>query len=348
MLRTGQEIANQPFMNIDLSNMIAAHYKLGTSLSTPTPVNGGLVHRMWRLETAHGVYAVKQLDHDEMAISGTQELLEKAEHLSLSLGEVGIQAMNALSIADKCVTEIEGQHFIVYPWSQGRLNLEHEITSAQCGLIGDILGRIHKHQSKILDRDKLSVEYVENDDLQKVMDQYVDAKLQDFEKLEIWGPRLHGFNIGPDQGLIAIGADKIFTHGDIHLRNILWEDTGKPILIDWESANPYYTSSEVLYVALNMAGIEKAVCDMEKFNAVLTAYKKQRPILHTEIEGAWTEIYKAEVDWILLNMERAFREDKADRKMAMDQVSDMFEIFEAFETIKPLCVASMQKHAART
>jgi len=45
-------------LNIDLSTICDA-FAIGTPKGTPQPVTGGLLHRMWRLETNNGVFAVK-------------------------------------------------------------------------------------------------------------------------------------------------------------------------------------------------------------------------------------------------------------------------------------------------
>lgn len=60
-------------MNHNHLTTLCNRFELGSPLNAPTRVYGGLLHRMWRVNTDSGVYAVKQLSahidlHDEAIV----------------------------------------------------------------------------------------------------------------------------------------------------------------------------------------------------------------------------------------------------------------------------------------
>ncbi len=48
-------------MNPNSLNQIVLHFNLGDPLQPLVRVYGGLLHKMWRLDTNKGSYAIKQL-----------------------------------------------------------------------------------------------------------------------------------------------------------------------------------------------------------------------------------------------------------------------------------------------
>ena len=71
---------------------------LGKILPPVTPVSGGLMHRMYRVNTSDRSYAVKHLNPEIMTRPDAMENYRKAETLEKIIGDAGIPVVAALTI----------------------------------------------------------------------------------------------------------------------------------------------------------------------------------------------------------------------------------------------------------
>jgi len=98
---------------------------------------------------------------------------------------------------------------------------------------------------------------------------------------------------------------QVISHGDLDHKNILWDEAGEPLLIDWESARRLNPTYELLLEALDWGGIT-ANFDARPFTTILRAYvdagglidEDMIPAAADAIQGAW-------VNWLLYNVGRA-------------------------------------------
>ncbi|HEV8191600.1 MAG TPA: hypothetical protein VGP82_08960, partial [Ktedonobacterales bacterium] len=65
---------------------------LGTPTGDAQPVPGGLLHRMWRLTTTSGAYAVKELDPIFVGHPGAVAFFENTERIASLMARAGIPA----------------------------------------------------------------------------------------------------------------------------------------------------------------------------------------------------------------------------------------------------------------
>ena len=84
---------------------------LGKPVSPAVPVSGGLMHRMFRAETAKGVYAVKCLNPEIMKRPGVMENYRRAEKLEQVLENAGIPLAPALALDGQKMQEQDGEYF---------------------------------------------------------------------------------------------------------------------------------------------------------------------------------------------------------------------------------------------
>jgi hypothetical protein len=54
-------------MNINEINALCSLYSLAKPIKLPTKITGGLIHKMWKLETEFGKYAIKELNKEIMS-----------------------------------------------------------------------------------------------------------------------------------------------------------------------------------------------------------------------------------------------------------------------------------------
>ena len=116
---------------------------LGKALLPVTPVSGGLMHRMYRVDTREGSYAVKRLNPEIMKRPDAMANYRRAEALEKILEEAHIPIVPALTLGGRKMQELDGEYFYIFRWHGGRPTDWHNITAPQCRQAGRVLGRIH-------------------------------------------------------------------------------------------------------------------------------------------------------------------------------------------------------------
>ena len=107
---------------MEAENTIALLFQslsLGKILPPVTPVSGGLMHRMYRVNTSDRSYAVKHLNPDIMARSDAMENYRKAETLEKIIEDAGIPVVAAVTVNGQKMQKADGNYFYIFPWQNG-------------------------------------------------------------------------------------------------------------------------------------------------------------------------------------------------------------------------------------
>ena len=102
-----------------IENTIARLFEtagLGTVLPPVSPVSGGLMHRMYRVNTPDHSYAVKHLNPGIMKRPGVMDNYRKAEKLEQIIEDARIPVVAALTINSRKMQELDGEYFYVFRW----------------------------------------------------------------------------------------------------------------------------------------------------------------------------------------------------------------------------------------
>ena len=83
-------------MNKHQIEKICDAFDLGIALDDPIPVSGGLIHRMWKMNTNRGSFAIKELDAAIMQRPGIQESYIQSEKIASLLKSQQIPAATAI------------------------------------------------------------------------------------------------------------------------------------------------------------------------------------------------------------------------------------------------------------
>ena len=142
-------------------------------------VSGGFMHRMYKVCSNKGTYAVKYLNPEVMSRPDAMGNYMKAEGLERILEESGIPMVPALSIDGKKMQEMDGHFFYIFDWLDGNMTDWDDITDEQCYLAGSILGRIHAIEPKEIESNTEDENHVD-------WDKYVsDAEVRDSEIYQV-------------------------------------------------------------------------------------------------------------------------------------------------------------------
>ncbi len=305
---------------MELWERIVKECGLGLLAGVPGRVTGGYQHKMYRLETSSGTYAVKLLNPMIMKRADAMENYRRAEQLEQTLEAQGIPLVPALERNGQRMQQIDGQYYYIFPWIEGKTAGWQEITVEQCRTAGRLLARIHKIEIKTLDKREFEPEPANADNdiaLAEEKCSELAAALKQAQPLLVNARKEYAAARRQLPPVISI------CNGDMDSKNVLWEN-GKPLLIDLECldyGNPFW---ETFQLALSWAG--GTVCELDYFRLkeFLKAYEEEGKETFSEyLSGGtidWRELYGAGfswLDWLDYNVRRALGiecEDEAERQ----------------------------------
>ncbi len=106
----------------------------------------------------------------------------------------------------------------------------------------------------------------------------------------------------------------IVSHGDLDQKNVLWDDSGNPLLIDWESAKKLNPTYEIVNAALDWSGITTHF-DISIFIEMIKAYKAKGGIINKKIfESALHGVLGNWINWMAYNIHRAINGSTPEQK----------------------------------
>src|SRR4051794_29624769 len=131
--------------------MIAQHftqvcrlYDLGEWIRPARPVSGGLLHRMWHINTSAGQFAVKELNAEIMRRGpNMRDAYRLSEQIAARAAAAGIPSATALAVPHDpagTVQNIDEVTVIVYNWIDGITLASDLATPAQTRRISQLRG----------------------------------------------------------------------------------------------------------------------------------------------------------------------------------------------------------------
>lgn len=285
-------------------------------------LSGGLMHKMFKVETDKGTYAIKVLNPEVMSRSDAYNNFIISETISNFAKDNGIIVSSALLIDGNYLTKYDDMYYMVFEFVSGRVLTDEEITIEHCRKIGKTLSQIHSldYQSLKLENKRVNYKrlydweyYITNPNFDNMS--YKKEYLRNYKKYNSLLKRANErFNESNIEACIC--------HNDMDPKNVMWNGTN-PIIIDWESAglsNPY---RELLEDALCWSGFLSGNFNEEKFKAVIAEYIKTKTIKHQRYSTICGNLV-GRFGWLKYNLERSLgicSNDLEERKLAENEVS---------------------------
>lgn len=295
------------------------NYGLGGVLAL-RPVFGGLLHKMYRVETTWGIYAIKVLNPEIMQRPTALQNMINSEKVSHALENV-VPLVAAKKFDGNCVLEFNGTRFMVFDWIEGASVFAPEITVKHCAKIGELLGKIHAADVEVEGMEKESeagkvFEWEKLCDAMTCGEEGCVSEIKEFlpELLELDKEVVHALRIS--------SSHKVISHRDLDPKNVMWQD-GKPYIIDWEAAgyvNPFQELIEVInYWVTEVDGSY----NFEKLEALVDAYRGYKEIMFVDWDTVLLRSFDGMLGWLEYNMRRAsglLDNDVSDREEGRKQV----------------------------
>lgn len=296
-------------------------YELGKVLSI-TKLSGGLMHKMFKVETIKGIYCIKVLNPEVMSRSEAYNNFIVSETVSNLAKENGIPVSSALNIDGNYLIKLDDMYYMVFDYVDGLCLLDDEITIDHCRKIGNILAHIHLLdyqeiglKSSIIEDKKIYdwEVYINNSSFNKM--RYKELYLENYQKYKSILKRAN-------ERLNASNINQAICHSDMDPKNVMWRDNN-PIIIDWECAGIANPDRELLEVALSWSGFLSNHFNKDKFTIIFKEYAKYRKIDNIEWYDVICGNLVGRFDWLKYNLDRSLgiiTHDKEEMNLAENEV----------------------------
>ena len=289
---------------------------IGSARLPVTPVSGGFLHRMYRVDTENGPFAVKRLNPEIMKRPEALNSFRRAEELEKVLEDVGIPIVPSIVIGGSRMQECGGEYFYIYRWQNGHTTDWRDISPARCRAAGSIQGRIHAIAPGIMPEYEPEISDIGWEGLIEEsfrQDSGIGPLLKENEGLLVRAEK------EMNEARTAIPRIECIVDDDMDPKNVMWDD-GDPKVIDLECLGRGSPVSGALQLSLQWSGA--AVCDLDLaglkafFDGYLEAYDNGFRDYSSVFGLAYTW-----VEWLEYNARRANGQcaDEAERAIGKSE-----------------------------
>lgn len=277
--------------------------QLGEIIREPETISGGLLHRMYTIETTLGKYAVKALNPQIMLRPVAMQHFIHSERIVTMLAN-NIPALPAKKFRGTSLQEIENQYYLVFDWVEGTSLKPNEIKALHCEKMGAILSDIHMMDFSGLGVKNDGPDHVELTDwsyyLQKGLEdksEWANLLLENIDKLNEW-------NALANTSAKLLASELIISHRDLDPKNVMWRQNN-PFLIDWESAGYIHPMQDLIETAIYWSENEMGNVDKERFFAFIDGYK----LKCVNLEANWGIVlangFLGKLGWLEYSLKRS-------------------------------------------
>ncbi|WP_338418772.1 phosphotransferase [Paraliobacillus zengyii] len=221
-------------IDIHVFEKLCEDSNLGQMVGFPLSISGGLLHKMYAIETDKGKYAVKMLNPQIMIRPDATNNFINSERIA-NLISKKVPAAPAKIINGNSILKIDNHFCMIFDWIKGKTLKPNTVNCSHSEKIGSLLAEIHTTDfsklniKKELRNNEQSIDwknYIKKG--QKANAEWVELLLENFDKLYEWTSLANKANK-------VLSLNLVISHRDLDPKNIIW-NKDKPVLIDWESA----------------------------------------------------------------------------------------------------------------
>ena len=300
-------------------------------------VSGGLLNRMYKVISSSGVYAVKHLNPEVMKRPNAINNHIFAEKIANIAKINGIQCIAANVYNGYSLQEIDNNYFLIFDWFEGKSITDKEITLDKVKKVAKQLANLHQINFNNIpnssDLGKSSIEVNWN---------YYLKKIDDTEIKELLARNINYLIELDKKSTIASlknSHNKVISHRDLDLPNILWDNNENPVLIDWESSGLVNPCEELLETAWDWSGGQDYF-DKEKFDCFIETYKLNGGNIET-LKEAILANFKNKAGWLEYNMKRVCKiecldeeEQKLSKKEVIRVINEIIKFYDIMKNIR--------------
>ncbi|MBP5491170.1 MAG: DUF4298 domain-containing protein [Lachnospiraceae bacterium] len=284
----------------DKIHKLMKHCGLGEFTAEITPVTGGLMHRMFKVRTESGTYAVKCLNPEIMKRPAARENYATAEALEERLEEARIPMVAAMTIKGRKMQELDGEFFYIFRWQKGRITDAGTVTAEQCRKAGELLGKIHAIDSKTAEPEAPELSGI---DFAKYARMAREAGSPVAELLAENTKLLENAQKRLNEAREALPSIVSICDDDMDPKNVMWF-RGKPFVIDLECLAYGNPAGVFVDLALQWAGMVNGAYRRENLEAFYEGYRSAYDNGFLAYDTLYGIAYTW-VEWLEYNIRRA-------------------------------------------
>ncbi|ACT03520.1 phosphotransferase [Paenibacillus sp. JDR-2] len=295
---------------------------LGDITIAPTAVSGGLLHRMYAVQTTSGRYVVKALNPEIMARPTAMQNFIRSELIANRASDF-VPALPAKTFNGHSIQQVGEQFYLVFEWMDGKSLKPSEINSNHCKIMGSILSSLHKGDFSDLGIVNIPPEDRGLTDWNFYLEKGQENNAEWTSLLLENTPMLNEWNLEAINSAKQLLTSMVISHGDLDPKNVLWND--KPILIDWECAGYRNPKLDLIETAIYWSENESGEIDHDRFLSFIDGY---RGTTQTHIHANWRMIlansFLGKLDWLEYCLKRSLWIDCTDpdeQKSGTEQVA---------------------------
>ena len=213
---------------------------------------------MWRLQTAEGQFAVKQLAPDtDLDDPSVRHRFNASEAVAEAFAGHGVPAVFSRSAGGEYLQLLDGTGYLVHPWRDAAAVPLGRVSEQRALEVAGILARMHALalDGPLPHRHDHDVPLEENIELLVDFAQGFHIRLAGTLRRAL--PSFREIARRQAAAIRVLDRRRVISHGDLDQKNVLWDAGGDPWLIDWESARRLNPGYEALLQALNWSGITR-------------------------------------------------------------------------------------------
>lgn len=247
--------------------------KIGTYIKEINKVSGGLSHRMYKVVTDKGIYAIKELNPGVMKRKEAFSNFVFSEKVAEIAIQNNVTAVGAIKINNEAIAKIENNYYMIFEWLDGRTLKADEVTEKHCEIIGEVLAKFHNiNFTEIEDetRNNINLEYYDWNkyiNLAEKNNKVYASLLKQNTYL------LYKLNEKSIKALKYANKNLIISHTDLDRKNVMWQEY-KPFIIDWEASGYINPTIELIQVAWYWSGGDIEDINYNKYHTLIKSYKK--------------------------------------------------------------------------
>lgn len=301
---------------------IILKFELGRKLLELEPIYGGALHRMWKLTTDTDVFAVKEINSHITEKDTFPINYEVSEEIASTFSQNGIPAISAIKINERYVHKVADCWYIIYPHIHAQLCSFDDLSDNQLQTVGSIFANMHNLNIKVENVDLGHYDYFKDEHWESLI------KLSANNTLEKMLNFLVHCNKRFKQAIDALKTYQVVTHRDMHSLNVLWDESNRPFVIDWETAGLMNPVLEIVGYGLEWGGIIQGEFKKESTQTLLHQYKREiaQPMDGEQIKQAFYGwIGHCIMGWTEFNIRRMLGQtsrDEQEQKIGSDIINN--------------------------
>jgi len=301
---------------------------------------------MWRLDTGLGSYAIKQLCSDTDAHNPvTVKHYNSTESIAHAFSGHGVPAIYALQSGPHYLHVIGDTGYLVYPWTEARALDKDHLSGEHALEVARIMARMHSADLQMHEHRDAQYDVQPEDKLKTLVQLAGERNLSKAQELSEHLSDFLAMLENLKAAIPILRQHRVISHGDLDHKNVLWDTSGKPLIIDWESARKLNPTHELILEALEWSGITTHF-EVEPFEDFLSAYTQVGGIIELgSLEASFHCVLGDWLNWLMYNLGRnIYLEDGDPLSIGADQVELAFTTILRLEKLMPSLLPAAKEH----